>query len=347
MASRLTFGPVKNRKNTMKIMTKLSNGLKVVRTGVFTALFVGLTMAGTIACSQGQTAQAAGAPASAAAATTAPFDGHAVYDAAFKALRDNHYTLVDPAARAAFVATWEHKHDNDSALSTEKGTDMAVYEMMWSLGQRFDYYFPPEATKAEQQEVDATMAGIGLSLKEEGLVKAIKALGPKPTNEQVEPLLKLSDERPLVAGDNPDSDTPSGQAGITKGDRILAVDGKVVNGETIDEVVKTVRGTVGTKVTLTIARTDASGKSTTNQVVLTRAKITLHVVKTDETGRIVHIRLSNFMSQFGTRELGEAVETAAQNNATGIILDLRGNPGGSLDQVLQMAQMFIDTGVLL
>ncbi len=279
---------------------------------------------------------------------TAPFDGKAVYDSAFaKALRDNHYTLVDPAARAAFEAKWEHKHDNDNALSTEKGTDMAVYEMMWSLGQRFDYYFPPEATKQEKQEIDATMAGIGLSLKEDGLVKAIKALGPKPTNEQVEPLLKLSDERPLVAGDDPDSDTPAGQAHISKGDRIVAVDGKDVNGETIDEVVKTVRGPVGTKVTLTISHKDASGVASTSKVVLTRAKITLHVVKTDETGRMVHIRLSNFMSQFGTQELGTALQTAVQNHASGIILDLRGNPGGDLGQVLQMAQMFIDKGVLL
>jgi C-terminal peptidase prc len=331
----------------MKIMTKLSKSLG----GARRSLAIGLISAAAIfgvACSQpvGH-ASAADASSKPTAAATATFDGKAVYDAAFKALRDNHYTLVDPAARAAFTATWEHKHDNDNALSTEKGTDMAVYEMMWSLGQRFDYYFPPEATKAEQQEVDATMAGIGLSLKEDGLVKAVKALGPKPTNEQVEPLLKLSDDRPLVAGDDPDSDTPAGAAHISKGDRITAVDGKNVNGQTIDDVVKTVRGPVGTKVTLTVVHKDANGVAKTTNVVLTRAKITLHVVKTDSTGRMVHIRLSNFMSQFGTRELGEALETAAQNNASGIILDLRGNPGGDLGQVLQMAQMFIDHGVLL
>jgi len=80
---------------------------------------------------------------------------------------------------------------------------------------------------------------------------------------------------------------------------------------------------------------------------LTRAVITLHVVKTDYQGRIAHIRLSNFMSQFGLEEMGDALQTATQNKASSIILDLRGNPGGDLGQVLQMASMFIDTGVIL
>jgi len=184
-------------------------------------------------------------------------------------------------------------------------------------------------------------------VKEEGLSAAIKALGPKPTDAQVEPLLKISDERPLVAAEDPDGDTPAGQAHIAKGDRIVAVDGDSVNGKTSDEVVSKIRGTAGSKVTLTIAHKDSTGKVTTKPVVLTRAVITLHVVKTDYQGRIAHIRLSNFMSQFGLDEMGNALQTATQNKASSIILDLRGNPGGDLGQVLQMASMFIDTGVIL
>ena len=281
-----------------------------------------------------------------AAPAAAPFDGAPVYEAAFEKLRDNHYTLVTPAARAAFAAAWQHKHDSDGLLTTEKGTDIAIYEMMWSLGQRFDYYFPPVQTKAEHEQEDATMGGIGLSLKEEGLVKAIKALGDKPTNAQVEPLLKLTDERPLLAGDTPDDDTPAGKAHIAKGDRIVAVNGVSVNGRTIDDVVKDVRGKEGTKVVLTIAHKGDDGKVTTSPVTLTRAKIILHVVKTDYTGKIAHIRMSNFESQFGTREMGEALYEAGQKSS-GIVLDLRGNPGGSLEQVLQIAQMFIDEGVVM
>ncbi|MBS1992222.1 MAG: PDZ domain-containing protein [Cyanobacteria bacterium SZAS LIN-3] len=331
----------------MNIMTKLRKGLAGARNVVLSALFATALVAPLALPAYAQTNAAPAAATATTAPVAVPFDGKAVYKTAFEYLRDNHYTLVTPAARAAFTAKWEHKHDNDTALTTEKGTDIAVYEMMWSLGQRFDYYFPPAQTKAERQEVDATMGGIGLSLKEEGLAKAIKALGPKPTNEQVEPLLKMSDERPLVAAETPDGDTPAGKANIVKGDRIIAVDGVSVNGKTTDEVVSKIRGTAGSKVTLTIAHTGADGKVTTRPVVLTRAVITLHVVKTDYQGRIAHIRLSNFMSQFGLREMGMALQTAAQKNASGIVLDLRGNPGGDLGQVLQMASMFIDTGVIL
>ncbi|MBU6452420.1 MAG: PDZ domain-containing protein [Cyanobacteria bacterium REEB67] len=335
----------------MNIMTMIGSGLKGTRARLLSALFATtllLPLGAQLTYAQSAPAPQATTQSAAPAATPAPvpFDGKAVYDAAFKDLMDNHYTLVTPAARAAFAAKWEHKHDNDGALSTEKGTDIAVYEMMWSLGQRFDYYFPPVQTQHEHEQMNATMAGIGLSLKEDGLVKAIKALGDKPTNAQVEPLLKLSDERPLVAGDTPDSDTPAGRAHIARGDRIVAVDGVSVNGETIDQVVSKVRGTVGSKVTLTISHTDKNGKVTTAPVVLTRAKIILHVVKTDYEGRIAHIRMSNFESQFGTNEMGQALETAGQK-AAGVVLDLRGNPGGSLSQVIQIAQMFIDEGVIM
>jgi carboxyl-terminal processing protease len=316
----------------MNILTMIGSGLKGTRTRLLSALFATtllLPVGAQLSYAQSAPAPQATTQSAAPAATPAPvpFDGKAVYDAAFKDLLENHYTLVTPSARAAFAAKWEHKHDSDGALATEKGTDIAVYEMMWSLGQRFDYYFPPVQTKREHEQMNATMGGIGLSLKEDGL-------------------LKLSDERPLVAGDTPDDDTPAGKAHIAKGDRIVAVDGVSVNGKTIDEVVSKVRGTAGSKVTLTISHTDKSGKVTTAPVVLTRAKIILHVVKTDYQGRIAHIRMSNFESQFGTREMGEALETAGQK-AAGVVLDLRGNPGGSLGQVIQIAQMFIDEGVIM
>jgi C-terminal peptidase prc len=279
-------------------------------------------------------------------ASAASFNGKAVYQKAFEVLRDNHYTLINPAARAAFAAKWEHKHDNDKALSTERGTDTAVDEMMWSLGQRFDYYLPPADTKSEHEEEAATMVGIGVSVKQGGLARAIKALGDKPTAAQLEPLQKLSADRPLVVTDEPVSDTPAGKAHLEEGDCIVAVEGDSVYGKTMDEVVPEIRGPVGTKVVLTIARKDASGKVTTSKVSVIRAQIAEHVIKTDYEGSIAHIRMSNFLSQFGAEEMAKAAKQAAQNS-TGIILDLRGNPGGSLEQVLNIAQMYIPRGVIL
>jgi C-terminal peptidase prc len=224
---------------------------------------------------------------------------------------------------------------------------MAVYEMMWSLGQRFDYYLLPDQTKAEHERHSATVGGIGLVTREKNVVKAIRALGPNPTEAQVEPLLKISDHRPLVAAETPDADSPAGKAHLAEGDRIVEVDGESVNGKTLQEVVSKIRGAVGTQVTLLIVHTDATGQTASNIVALTRAKVILHVVKTDYQGNIAHIRLKNFDSQFGTKELRQALESAAKNNASAVLLDLRGNPGGNLDQVLEMAQLFIDQGVIL
>jgi carboxyl-terminal processing protease len=280
-------------------------------------------------------------------ASPATFDGRAVYDAAFEALRDYHYTLVDSAARADFVAAWQHKHDYDSLLSTEKGTDKVVEEMMWSLGQRFDYYFPPADTKAEQEAEDATIGGIGIAIDEGGFVKALKALGPLPTNAQVESLDNISDDNPLVVIATPDDNTPAGLAHISKGDRIVAVNTNSVNGKTLEQVVKTIRGPVGTDVTLTIAHKEDSGIVATRDVVITRANIITHVVKVDRHGTVYHIRLSNFMSQFGSKEMRDALEEAVQANASGIVLDLRGNGGGRLNQAIEIAKMFINHGTIL
>ncbi|HMY56081.1 MAG TPA: hypothetical protein PK671_24150, partial [Candidatus Obscuribacter sp.] len=78
------------------------------------------------------------------AAVTAPaYNGAPIYKDAFEALRDRHRELRDPAARAKFVAEWENKHAKDGMLNTEAGTDRAIFEMVWSLGQRYDYYNPP------------------------------------------------------------------------------------------------------------------------------------------------------------------------------------------------------------
>lgn len=281
----------------------------------------------------------------AAAPVAAKFDGVAIYNAAFEVLRDYHKDLQDPAARAKFVKEWQNRHATDGALTTEAGTDKAVYEMMWSLGQRFDYYNLPEANKAEKARTDASMAGIGATLYEKGLFSAIRALGKEPKKEDVLPLFKLSDERPIIVAEDPDSDTPSGKAGLKKGDRITAVDGANVNGKTLDEVVNTIRGPAGSTVKISIIRKTASGDQNI-ELAIVRAKFIIHVVKSEDLGNgITHVKLTHFESQYGTQEMYDALTKAAKGKA--IILDLRGNPGGELSQPINMAAMFLEKGIVV
>lgn len=311
-----------------------------------TALILAATVTVGISAASAQSAPVATpAPTTSATAVVNKFDGVAIYNAAFEALRDRHKDLQDPTARANFVKEWQNRHATDGVLNTEAGTDKAVYEMMWSLGQRYDYYNLPEANQAEKARSDASLAGIGASLYQKGLVSAIRALGKDAKNEDVMPLFKVSDDRPIVVLEDPPSDTPSGKAGLKKGDRIVAVDGVNVNGKTLDEVVKTIRGTPGTTVKISIVRkTDVADQKLDLPIV--RDKFIVHVVKSEDLGNgVTYIKLDHFESQYGTEEMYNALTAAAKGKA--IILDLRGNPGGELSQPINMAGMLLEKGVVV
>ncbi|GEM_PF-443775 len=335
-------------KNGLKIMkrnTLFSGFFGSLRTfAVLLGLVFTITYTGVAV---GNAAEVTAPPQTATVATVqADFvDGPAIYKSAFEALRDLHSELQDPAVRAEFVKQWEHRHDSDGVLKTEAGTDKAVYEMMWSLGQRFDYYKLPAAAKEEQDMTTARMAGIGATLNQKGLVKAIRALGKEPKREDVLPLLNLSDDRPMVVAEQPDTNSPAGKGGVMKGDRIVAVDGVPVNGKTLDAVVGTIRGTPGTTVKLSIIRS-SDVADVKVEIALVRADFIVHVVKSTDLGSgVTLIKLDHFMSKYGAQEMFDALTTAAKGKA--IILDLRGNPGGELGQVINMVAMFLDKGVIV
>ncbi len=297
-------------------------------------------------------AQAQAAPAAQAPATQPAFDGAKLYKAVFEALRDYHFQLQDPQKRAQWVAQWENKHANDHAFDTEESSDRAVREMIQSLGQRFDYYQLPEANQAEQDEVQSTLVGIGAQLNQHGYLKAVnqviedaKKAGTKPDLQKIKDLAKLSDDRPAIITE-PMEGGPAEKAGIKAGDRIIKVDGNPVNGKTLNEMVKGIRGKDGTKVQITIERADGKGGKVEQTFDITRAKVVSHPVKFKDLGNgISYIRLANFMSQFAEDEMAAALTKAAKGKA--IIFDLRGNPGGRLEAAETIGQYFLDHGPLV
>lgn len=313
-----------------------------------TALILAATVTVGMSAAFAQNAPAATPAPTASTATVAvveKFDGVAIYNAVFEALRDRHKDLQNPTARTNFIKEWQNRHATDGVLNTEAGTDKAIYEMMWSLGQRYDYYNLPEANQAEKARTDASLAGIGATLYQKGLTSAIRALGKDAKNEDVMPLFKVSDERPIVVAEDSPSDTPSGKAGMKKGDRIVAVDGVSVNGKTLDEVVKAIRGTPGTTVKITIVRkTDVADQKI--DLAIVRAKFIVHVVKSEDLGNgVTYVKLDNFVSQYGVEEMYNALTAAAKGKA--IILDLRGNPGGEISQPINMTGMLLKKGVVV
>jgi len=139
--------------------------------------------------------------------------------------------------------------------------------------------------------------------------------------------------------------TPAQQAGLRPGDVILQVDGENVAGLPIDQVIDRILGPAGSQVTLTILTPDTG---LTRDVALTRAHITLHNVVWQRLPgtSVAHLRIVAF-SKGVTDDLRQALTEIRQQGLTGIVLDLRSNPGGLLDEAVGVASQFLGSGDVL
>ena len=149
------------------------------------------------------------------------------------------------------------------------------------------------------------------------------------------------DNQPIVVA--PLDNSPAVKAGIKTGDIILAVNGKSTVGMSLTEVVLNIRGPAGTTVTLTILRAD---ETTPVEIAVVRAQIDVASVKWEMKGDIAYIKITEF-SQTTNDELNKALESIDLSNTTGIILDLRSNPGGLVTAVVDVASHFIKSGVIV
>ena len=173
-------------------------------------------------------------------------------------------------------------------------------------------------------------------------------------------MIRYNERRDIVIS-NPIEGTPAFRAGIRPDDIIVKVDGKPTVGWTLNDAVDNITGKKGTKVTLGIKRGE---EKELIPVEITRDRIDLPSVlgwnKTgldkdgkaewdwmiDPTNRIGYIRLTGF-SQDSYRDVVKAWEEIQDQGATGLILDLRFNPGGLLDQAWDIANLFIDRGEIV
>ena len=146
----------------------------------------------------------------------------------------------------------------------------------------------------------------------------------------------------------PIDDTPAKKAGIKAGDIILKIDNKSTLGMTIDEAVNLMRGKPKTKITLTIVR---KGENKPLKIKIIRDIIKIKSVKhkiiyldKDKKEKVIYIKISSFDSK-----VVDGVKYLLQQypKAKGIILDLRNNPGGLLNQATGLLDLFIDNGVLV
>jgi len=141
-------------------------------------------------------------------------------------------------------------------------------------------------------------------------------------------------------------DTPAFKAGIKPGDYITNLDGNLIYGDTLDQSVDKMRGAPGTKIRLTIVR---PGRDKPFDVTLTREIINIQLVKTQVKDGVGIIKINGFSKPTGPgveKAIAE-VEKQTGGHPAGYVIDLRNNPGGLLDQAIEVSDIFLDHGEIV
>lgn len=231
-------------------------------------------------------------------------------------------TVAAPESRidmTEFWKVWDLLDDRFiSASSTKVVSDEdklygAIAGLVSAYGDPYTVFFPPVQSAAFAEDISGNFSGIGMEVgSREGVITVIA---------------------PLVG-------TPADKAGLMSGDLIVKIDDVSTQDMPIEEAVKRIRGEKGTVVKLTIFR---QGEIETKDISVTRDTITIPTVKTEQREKTFIISLYSF-NAVSEVKMQEALEEYKRSNATKLVLDLRGNPGGYLQSAVSIASFFLPTG---
>lgn len=210
---------------------------------------------------------------------------------------------------------WALVHDHyvePSKIDDRQMTNGAIDGMLETLGDEgHTRYLPPDQVSAHDETLSGSYVGVGIQIE-------------------------LRDERVVVVA--PLDGSPAKEAGVQAGDVLVRVDGQSIAGLSIEEVVARVRGEEGTTVDLAFER---PGQQALVEVRLRRTKLELKAVDwVLLPNGVADIRISQFVR--GTSDqLTQAIDAAEAAGATAIVLDLRNNPGGLVDEAIRVASAFL------
>jgi len=160
--------------------------------------------------------------------------------------------------------------------------------------------------------------------------------------------IEVTMEDGLVKVVAPIDDTPAAKAGVQAGDLIAKLDGEEVKGLTLNQAVDKMRGAVATPIKLTIIR---KGQDKPLELTLTRDIINIKSVRSRvEADDIGYIRITSFSEQTGDslkKAIADLTKQIGEDKLKGFIVDLRNNPGGLLDQAIDVSDAFLDRGEIV
>tara|TARA_B100000686_G_scaffold265830_1_gene280405 strand:- start:18213 stop:19526 length:1314 start_codon:yes stop_codon:yes gene_type:complete len=157
--------------------------------------------------------------------------------------------------------------------------------------------------------------------------------------------IEVSMEAGYVKVVSPIDDTPAYRAGVKAGDFIIEIDGESVYGMSLGDAVDKMRGKINTEITITISR----GEEDPFEVKIIRDKIKIQSVKARREGNAVYLRITSFneKTESGLIKKMKELKKEIGDDITGVVLDLRNNPGGLLDQAIKVSDAFLHRGEIV
>ncbi|UXU76001.1 MULTISPECIES: S41 family peptidase [unclassified Paracoccus (in: a-proteobacteria)] len=237
-------------------------------------------------------------------------------------------------------------------IAQETGRNASVYEQLDLFGNVFERVRADYVEQVDDKKlIEAAINGMLTSLDPHSSFLSAKDYQDMQTQTRGSfggLGIEVGQEDGLVKVISPIDDTPAAQAGVKAGDFITHVNGESLMGLTLDEAVEKMRGPVGSEIKITILR---EGEKEPFDLTITRDVIKLTVVKTRIEGHAVVLRVTTFNDEtFDTlrSELAKAVKDAGGiEKVTGFVLDLRNNPGGLLNQAIDVSDAFLDKGEIV
>jgi carboxyl-terminal processing protease len=231
----------------------------------------------------------------------------------FVGVRNSQQTDFDIVEQAWGIILQEYV-ENDQ-IDTEALAQGAVRGMVEALDDPYTAFLDAESYQLSMGELEGSFEGIGA-------------------------YVSVKDEQLIVA---PIADSPADKAGIRAGDIVLEIDGQSTEGMSLAEAVLLVRGPEGTIVTLLVLH---EGETEPELISIVRAVIEVPSIDFEMREEIAYIAITNF-SERTAGELAVAMATIAKQGAEGIIVDLRGNLGGTLNSAVDVASFFLREGVVV
>ena len=209
------------------------------------------------------------------------------------------------------------RSDYVEPVSDEELIENAINGMLTALDPHSNY-LNPKSFRDMQVTTKGEFGGLGIEVTmENGWVKVV----------------------------SPIDDTPAAHAGLKPNDFITHIDGEAVQGMSLSDAVDKMRGPVNSQIKLTVRREGVAPFD----VTLTRAVIKIETVKSKLVDNVGYIRLTQFAenTDSGLRKALDSLKSQSNGKLEGIVLDLRNNPGGLLDQAVAVAGDFLDKGEIV